>query len=159
MNIAAVMATLDIWDLDRNAKHALLVLACRADQHTAMAEVSFGRVAADMKIGYYGATHALERVVESGYLTVDKSPGQVPLWMLTSAVNLRDPGKTSAVPPRSEQQPPRSDRGLRIKEKDKNSAAASLADTASGDAVDEGGPAFADHARRLRIIRGKETED
>ena len=88
MNIAAVMATLDIWDLDRNAKHALLVLACRADQHTAMAEVSFGRVAADMKIGYYGATHALERVVESGYLTVDKSPGQVPLWMLTSAVNL-----------------------------------------------------------------------
>ena len=153
MNIRAVMAALDVWDLDRNAKHALVVLGCRADRHTALAEVSLGRVAADMKVGYYAASHALDRAVESGYLIVDKSPGKVPMWMLTSAVNLRDPGKTSAVPPRSEQQPPRSDRGLRsLKEKETDSAAASLADPASGDAVEEP-PAFADHARRLRLIR------
>jgi hypothetical protein len=145
MNIAAVMAALEVWDLDRNAKMALLVIACRADRHTGMAEVGVPRVAADMKVGYYAAAHALDRVVKTGYLTVDKSPGRTAIWQLTAAV------KTAAVfdgdhrdsehqPPRyhrdSEHRPPRSrPRTKDSKEKDmKERAAASLAPGASGGA-------------------------
>jgi hypothetical protein len=84
MHIAAVMAALDVWDLDRSAKQALLVLACRADRYTAMASVSIGRVATDMSVNYDTAQAALTRLVDSGYLIVDKSPGRSSIWQLTS---------------------------------------------------------------------------
>jgi hypothetical protein len=83
MNIAAVMAALDIWDLDYSAKHALLVVCCRADRHTGRATVSTPRVAADMKVHYDTARRALKRLVEAGYLTVDKVPGSSAVWQVT----------------------------------------------------------------------------
>jgi hypothetical protein len=86
VNIRGVMAALDLWELDATAKHALLVVACRADRYTGMATVSTVRVAADMKVHYNTARAALRRLVEVGYLTVDKSPGLSPIWMLTPRV-------------------------------------------------------------------------
>ncbi|HEY1446658.1 MAG TPA: hypothetical protein VGF51_17335 [Acidimicrobiales bacterium] len=85
VNIAAVMKILDVWDLDGAAKHALLVVACRSGRYTAAApDVSIGRISADMKVCYQTARTALDRAVEAGYLTVDKSPGLTPTWRLTS---------------------------------------------------------------------------
>ena len=85
MNITAVMATLDLWDLDHSAKHALLVIACRADR-AGVASVSIPRAAADMQASYNTARAALDRVVKAGYLTVDKWPGQTSTWHLTPSI-------------------------------------------------------------------------
>jgi hypothetical protein len=86
MHIVAVMAALEVWDVSPAAKHALQVVACRADRYTAMARVSIPRVATDMGRSYNTARTALDELVETGYLTVDKSPGRSHLWMLTSRV-------------------------------------------------------------------------
>jgi hypothetical protein len=86
MNIAAVMTALDLWDLDHNAKHALLVVACRVNHHSGRAAVAVPRVAADMKVSYKTALAALDRAVEAGYLNVDKSPGRTPVWRLTPVI-------------------------------------------------------------------------
>jgi hypothetical protein len=83
VNISAYMAALDIWDLDRAAKHAVQVIAGRANRYTGIARVSIPRVAADMKVTYLTARQALERAVDAGYLTVDKSPGRTSTWQLT----------------------------------------------------------------------------
>jgi hypothetical protein len=91
VNIAAVMAALDVWDLDRNVKHALVVVCCRADQYTGAATVSIPRVAADMKVSYRTALGALDRAVEAGYLTVDKTLGKTSTWHLTPAIHASDP--------------------------------------------------------------------
>lgn len=150
------MAALKISDLDRNAKHAILVLACRANRYTAMAEVSIPAVAADMGVGDYAARHALDRAVKAGYLAVDKSTGRAPLWQLTPAV------KTADLPRDSEQQGPRSDRGpgprSRPRTKDsldtsKERAVASPEGDGAGENLPAAGPAFAGHAHRLRLIR------
>jgi hypothetical protein len=95
VNIAAVMAALHISDLDRSAKQALVVVSCHADQHTRRAMVSIGRVAADMAVSYRTAWAALNRLVKAGYVAVDKSPGVVPIWTLTSAVVADPPLKST----------------------------------------------------------------
>jgi hypothetical protein len=86
VNIKAVMSTLDLWDLDHAAKHALLVVACRAGRQTATAEVSIPRVAADMKVSYVTAWAALDRAVKAGYLSVDKSAGKTSVWHLAPSL-------------------------------------------------------------------------
>jgi hypothetical protein len=91
VHIAAVMAALEVWDLDRSAKHALVVVCCRADRYTGMARVSVGRVALDMAVNYDTARIALNGLVKTGYLTVDKSPGRSHLWMLTSRLTREVP--------------------------------------------------------------------
>lgn len=80
------MAALDLWDLDRNAKMAVVVVACRANHHSGTAMVAVPRVAADMKVSYKTALAALDRAVEAGYLNVDKSPGRIPVWHLTPVI-------------------------------------------------------------------------
>lgn len=82
MNIAAYMAALEVDDLDHYAKHAIQVVAGRANQHTAVAWVSIGRVAADMGVAYHTAQRALNRAVQAGYMNVDKSAGKRPCWTL-----------------------------------------------------------------------------
>jgi hypothetical protein len=68
MHIAAAMAALRVEDLDPTAKHALLVVCCRANQHTGLATVSTARAAADMQVARNTAAAALGRLVETGYL-------------------------------------------------------------------------------------------
>jgi predicted ArsR family transcriptional regulator len=75
------MAALDL-DLEHSAKHALLVVACRADHRSPRVQLSVSRVAADMAVNYTTAHRALDRLVENGYLTVDKSPGHPSTWRL-----------------------------------------------------------------------------
>jgi hypothetical protein len=82
MHIAAVMAVLKMSDLDHQAKHALLVVCCRANRHTAIAAVSAARAAADMKVARNTAAAALSRVVDSGYLSVDKCLGKTSRWQV-----------------------------------------------------------------------------
>jgi hypothetical protein len=100
VHIAAVMACLDVRDLDHRAKHALLVVCCRADRRTGSATVSIGRIGADMSVAYHTAQHALERAVKAGYLTVDKSPGKTPKWrqqvIHTSAIDDSNLGNSFA---------------------------------------------------------------
>ena len=143
MHIAAVMAVLEVWDLDRDAKTALLVVACRADQYTALAHVSIRRVAADMKVDYHTAARALQRAVDSGYLTVDKSPRQRPIWQV-QARSLRVSLRVSDPNLRENRTQPRA---LRNKKDIYTRDAASLADTASGVAGEK--PATA--ARRTTV--------
>ena len=76
------MAALKVDDLDRNAKHALVVVCCRAHRLTASVSVSAARVSADMKVARNTASAALGRAVESGYLSVDRHPGKTSLWRL-----------------------------------------------------------------------------
>lgn len=86
MNIAAYMAALDIWDLDRTAKHAVQAVAGRASRYTGAVTVSAVRLAADMGVHHVTARRALDRAVEAGYLTVDKPLGISPTWHLTPRV-------------------------------------------------------------------------
>jgi hypothetical protein len=97
VNISAVFVALDTWDLDRTAKMALLVLCCRADHRTGTAKVAIPRIAADLKVSYNTAQYALERVVEAGYATVDKSPGKTPKWYLTLSTTTSVDEPTTSV--------------------------------------------------------------
>jgi len=92
MNIAAVMAALEVDDLDAAAKHAVVMVACRADRYTGAALVSVGRVARDMHCHPETARRALQRAVDAGYLLVEKSVGKPSLWRL-------DPQRFAAPPP------------------------------------------------------------
>jgi hypothetical protein len=76
------MAALDVWDIDHTAKHALVVVCCRADREHGIARIAVGRVAADMKVNYTTAHRALQRLVDNGYLSVVKSPGRASTWCL-----------------------------------------------------------------------------
>jgi hypothetical protein len=100
MNIAAYMAALKVTDVRSATKHALQVVCGHADRYTAMAQVSIGRVADDMGRSYNTALKALDELVEIGYLTVDKSPGQPNLWMLTARLTS---AATAEVPLQSTQ--------------------------------------------------------
>jgi hypothetical protein len=103
VNIAAVMATLELWDVDRNAKHAVLVVACRATVD-GVAQVSIPRVAADMGVGYYAAAHALRRAVASGHLEVIHSQHGSPRWyrVLTAVPVIHNPRDSAHGVPRSD---------------------------------------------------------
>jgi hypothetical protein len=78
VNIAAVMAALDITDLDHYAKQAAVVVACRADRTTGTAEVSAARVAADMSVHPNTARKALRRAVDAGRISVEFRRGYPP---------------------------------------------------------------------------------
>ena len=99
MHIAAFMAALDVGDLDHSAKHALVMVCGRADRYTGMVRVSIPRVATDMQVSYDTARLALNRLVNNGYLTVDKSPGRSHLWMLTPLVTSGVPRGLTATTP------------------------------------------------------------
>lgn len=71
MNIAAAMDALKVDDLDRTARHVLLVLACHADRTTASATVSIERLADELGVGYEAARRAISRALKAGYLEVD----------------------------------------------------------------------------------------
>jgi hypothetical protein len=104
VNIAAVMAALDVWDLDHAAKHALVTVCCRADRHTGIAVVPVSRLAADMKVSYKTARLALLRAVDAGYLAVDKRAGAASTWRLTSVMVTyprREPGSPGVGEPGS----------------------------------------------------------
>jgi hypothetical protein len=98
MNIAGVMAALDDWELDHSAKHAYLVLWCRADRHTAAATVPIPRIAADMKVAYATARRALQRLEDSGRVAVDKHPGFSTTWRLVRAPEARGGPPSHARP-------------------------------------------------------------
>lgn len=82
MHIAAVMAALQLTRVDRTAKHALVVVCCRANRHTGVAVVSRARLAADMNVHPNTAGRALSRLVDMGYLTVDKRLGKTSIWTI-----------------------------------------------------------------------------
>ena len=84
MNITAAMIALRV-DLDRAAKHALLVICCHADYPAGRAELSLRDLAAGMGASLNTAVEASRRAVEAGYLAVDKSPGRITIWRLTVA--------------------------------------------------------------------------
>jgi len=84
MHLRAYMAALDIDDLDHMAKTAVIMVAGRANQHTAAAWVSIGRIADDMSVTYATAWRALNRAEKAGYLAVEKQHGQRSKWQLTS---------------------------------------------------------------------------
>lgn len=98
MNIAAVMAALVVDDLDHTAKFALLVIACRTNQHTIRASVSIGRLAQDMGVHRMTAQHAVWRAVDAGYLTVDKSPGRRHIYTVTCSAAHQVPDALHAKP-------------------------------------------------------------
>jgi hypothetical protein len=75
VNIAAVMAALDVWDLEHMPKMGLLVLACRADRYTGQAEVSLPRLAADLHTHRSTAWRVLRMLSDAGYVIVDNRPG------------------------------------------------------------------------------------
>ena len=114
MNIAAVMAALEVGDLDRTAKHALVVVCCRCNQYSGAAPVSARRVADDMKVSRPTARRALGRVVDSGYLSVDKGLGKTPIWRLTDRLGVVNPrqggGKQLLPPPGKQLLPPEDSR-------------------------------------------------
>jgi hypothetical protein len=92
MNIAAAMNALKVEDLDRTAKHALLVLACHADESTASATVSVRRLATDLGLSYGATWKALHRAARAGYLNadpVDKHPSKARTWHLRSRADAR----------------------------------------------------------------------
>jgi hypothetical protein len=142
VNIAAVMAALEVWDLDRSAKHALVVVACRADAHTGVARVSIPRVAADMKVHYATAKRALERLVDAEYLTVDKWAGATSRWMLTPRVVRGVTPRIVRAHPALQMRgdPAHSPRGKESLDKNKERAAASLAHGANGGAEENPPP-------------------
>lgn len=82
MHIAAVMAALEIDDLDRTAKTTLIVVCCRASRHNGMAIVSRARLAADMKVHPNTVSRALNRLVDMGYLSVDRRLGKTSIWTI-----------------------------------------------------------------------------
>jgi hypothetical protein len=97
------MDVLRIEDLDHYAKNAVLVVACRANQHSGVAVVSVARIAEDMSCHFNTAYRALRRAVESGYLTVDKSPGKTSAWTVTLTSQVTHPyptGNTTLTSPR-----------------------------------------------------------
>lgn len=156
MNIDAAMAALEVWDLDRNAKHALLVVCCRADYPAGYAEVSINRVAADMKVHYTTARDALARVVEAGYVIVAKSVGKTPIWRVNLAGTSRQPRGNLAPQDRDHLAP--QDRELRnYKDKDLAPPLRSSEPPSGAAGENDVPPAapFADHARRLRLIRNE----
>jgi hypothetical protein len=91
VNIAAYMAALDIDDLDPTAKHAVQVVAGRANQHSGVAAVSVARLAADMGVHRITAQRALGRAVAAGHLAVDKSPGHRSSYRVTCSAALQPP--------------------------------------------------------------------
>jgi hypothetical protein len=99
VNIAALMAALEVADIGATAKHALVVICARADRYTGMARVGIPRVAADMGRSYNTARAALGELVEYGYLTVDKSAGRSHLWMLTPSVVAGVPHQSTNTTP------------------------------------------------------------
>jgi hypothetical protein len=82
VNIAAVMAALQIDTADHLAKYAAVVVACRANRYTASVELPTRRVAADMGVNYTTAQRALNRAVKAGFLGVDKPRGRRPIWQV-----------------------------------------------------------------------------
>jgi hypothetical protein len=116
MNIAAVMAALDIDDLGHAAKHAVQVIACRADRHTGAVTVSVVRVGTDMGVDRDTARLALADAVGGGYLAVDKPPGKTPTWQLTPLVfrGVDGPsprGESAGYPADSQVRPPQESAG------------------------------------------------
>ena len=73
VNIAGVMAALDVDELDRTSKQVLVVIACRADR-AGGARVSIERIARDCGIAYGTAWRALQRALKAGFVVVD-NPG------------------------------------------------------------------------------------
>jgi len=134
------MAALQV-DGKEPVKHALLVICCRADRYTGMARVSIGRVAKDMGCSYNTAKTALESLVKTGYLTVDKSAGLAHLWMLTSSTGDEVPHQsTTGTSSRDDEGVINWHRGKESLEKSKESDAASLARGASGVAGEKPAP-------------------
>jgi hypothetical protein len=87
VNIAAYMTACNVTDLDSSAKSALRAVAGRANQHTGRAWVSTTRIAADMGVSWRTAKRALDRLIEAGYVTVDKSCGKRSGWQLTPVIH------------------------------------------------------------------------
>ena len=93
MNIICAMDALKVTDLDRTARHALLVLACHADRTSASATVSIERLADELGVGYGTAWRALHRAMKAGYLEaqpVDKHPSEPRVWLLRGRASARD---------------------------------------------------------------------
>jgi hypothetical protein len=99
VKIAAYMAALNIADLDHMTKAAVLAVCARSNQRTGVARVSIDRLAQDLGVHYETARRALNRAVDAGYLTVDKSPGRVPAWKATSRAGQDHPPHTTGQPP------------------------------------------------------------
>jgi len=166
VNIAAVMVVLDEWELDHYAKSALLVVCCRANR-AGVAQVPIRRVAADMKANYDTARRALNRTVNAGYLTVDKTPGRTPLWRLTSRCG-RDPTSRSdayGVAVLDREHLAVQDRDLKILgEEQRDGVAASLTQGRAAppgsnpSVVNQSAPTFAPGSGYLRDWTGDRTE-
>jgi hypothetical protein len=97
MNIAATMAALDVWDLDRTAKAALVAVCCRAHQFGGQTVMTRARLAADLHCHPVTAWRALESLVAAGYVTVDKRPGRPSVITIDLAYLLRGCNTTPRV--------------------------------------------------------------
>ena len=138
MHIAGVMAALEVDDLDRTAKQALVVVCCRADYPSGWVQVSVARVAKDMKLDRNTARKALGRVVTANYLVVDKPPGLTPTWRLTPRI-MRGvtPRIQTPDPAHLDTEPRASAHPVREKDLRKESDAAFARFQASGAAVEK----------------------
>src|SRR5215831_1983142 len=135
------MAALQV-DGKEPVKHALLVICCRADRYTGMARVSIGRVAKDMGCTYNTAKTALEGLVKTGYLTVDKSAGLAHLWMLTSSTGDEVPHQsTTGTSSTDDEGVINWHRGKESLEKPKERGAGRSPSTATGTAGEKPSPA------------------
>jgi hypothetical protein len=87
-------------DLAPTAKHALLVVAARANQTTGQLTRSVAGVAEDMGVSVWTARRALHAATEAGYLQVIHSVGISSTYTVLPLANLRGvtPSKSRRVP-------------------------------------------------------------
>jgi hypothetical protein len=88
VNIAGAMAAIKLEGLDRASKHALLVIACRADRHTGALTRSLPALAADMGASEITVWRAVARLKRRGYLQVVHRAGDMSTYKLGTPVNM-----------------------------------------------------------------------
>lgn len=76
MHIAAVMAALKVSGLDRTTRQTLVTVCCHANRRTAAAFVSASVLAAEMGVERHTVSRALSRLVDIGYLSVERRLGK-----------------------------------------------------------------------------------
>lgn len=151
MNIAAAMASMNVDDLDQTAKHALLILTNRADLE-GETTVSIGRLAKDLSVHYGTAWRALQRLETTGYIAaqpVGKHPGKPRTWRLRSRVGARMTSRASAndvARQREKGRAPARDKGSFKEKRERERAASSRREAATGGAVENGHVAATRHA-------------
>jgi hypothetical protein len=156
MNIAAVMAALEVHELDRTAKQVVVILACRADMSGA-ARVSIERIANDCEVSYGTAWRALQRAMSAGYITAETVGRNGRSWHLSSRVHARAV-RAFATPEIARlrpngRAPTRTEGSLRRKEKDGDAVPLTLRANGVAYVVDDPAPSGPLYDSLVKIAR------